>query len=40
MVDVHGVGFYVAWALIVLALAGEGLATLVYWRRSRGDRGA
>jgi hypothetical protein len=40
IVDVRGVSFYVAWALIVLALATEGAAALVYWRRSRGDRGA
>jgi hypothetical protein len=36
IVDVHGAAFYVAWALIVLALASEGTATLVYWRRQRG----
>jgi hypothetical protein len=36
IVDVHGVAFYVAWALIVLALATEALATFVYWRRLRG----
>lgn len=35
VVDVHGVVFYIAWALIVLALAGEALGTLVYWVRSR-----
>jgi hypothetical protein len=40
IVDVHGAAFYVAWTLIVLALATEGAATLVYWRRSRGSRGA
>ena len=40
IVDVRGAAFYVAWALIVLALTTEGVATLVYWRRSRGDRGA
>jgi hypothetical protein len=40
IVDVRGAAFYVAWALIVLALTTEGAATLVYWRRSRGDRGA
>lgn len=33
--DVHGVLFYVAWSLIVLALASEAAATLVFWRRSR-----
>ena len=33
--DVHGVAFYVAWSLIVLALASEGAATLVYWLRGR-----
>jgi hypothetical protein len=36
IVDVHGVAFYVAWALIGLALLSEAAATLVYWRRSRG----
>jgi hypothetical protein len=36
IVDVHGAAFYFAWALIVLALATEALATLVYWRRQRG----
>jgi hypothetical protein len=35
VVDVHGAVFYVAWALIVLALAGEAVGTLVYWVRSR-----
>jgi hypothetical protein len=35
IVDVHGVAFYIAWALIVLALATEAAATLVYWRRQR-----
>lgn len=40
IVDVRGVAFYVAWALIVLALATEALATLVYWRRSRASRGS
>jgi hypothetical protein len=35
IVDVHGVAFYVAWSLIVLALTSEAAATLVYWRRSR-----
>jgi hypothetical protein len=35
-VDVKGVVFYVAWGLIGLALLSEGLATLVYWHRSRG----
>jgi hypothetical protein len=33
LVNVHGVVFYVAWALIVMALATEALAMLVYWRR-------
>ena len=33
--DVHGFAFYVAWSLIVLALASEGAATLVYWLRGR-----
>jgi hypothetical protein len=35
IVDVRGVAFYVAWALIVAALALEALASLVYWRRAR-----
>jgi hypothetical protein len=35
IVDVHGAAFYVAWGLIVLALASEALATLVYWLRGR-----
>jgi hypothetical protein len=38
IVDVRGVAFYLAWALIVLTLATEGLGTLVYWRRSRANR--
>jgi hypothetical protein len=40
IVDVRGAAFYVAWALIVLALATEGAATFVYWRRSRANRAA
>jgi hypothetical protein len=35
IVDVHGVVFYVAWALIVLALVTEAAATFVFWRRTR-----
>jgi hypothetical protein len=35
IVDVHGVAFYIAWALIGLALITEAAATLVYWLRSR-----
>ncbi len=35
VVDVRGAAFYVAWTLIVLALASEAAATLVYWLRSR-----
>jgi hypothetical protein len=35
IVDVRGAVFYLAWTLIVLALASEGAATFVYWRRSR-----
>jgi hypothetical protein len=35
ILGVHGVAFYIAWALIVLALATEALATLVYWQRQR-----
>jgi hypothetical protein len=38
IVDVHGVAFYVAWGLIGLALVTEAAATLVYWRRPRGER--
>ena len=37
LVKVHGLVFYVAWTLIVLALVSEGAATFVYWRRSRRD---
>jgi hypothetical protein len=35
IVDVHGTTFYIAWALIVLALISEGSATLIYWLQSR-----
>ena len=35
IVDVHGAAFYLAWSLIVLALASEAAATLVYWHRAR-----
>jgi len=38
IVDVRGVAFYVAWALIVLAFLSETTATLVYWRRLRASR--
>ena len=34
-VDVHGVVFYIAWALILLALITELAATLVYWLAAR-----
>jgi hypothetical protein len=34
IVDVHGVAFYVAWSLIVLALVSEAAGTVVYWIRS------
>jgi len=37
LVDVHGVAFYFAWGLIGFALLTEAAATLVYWRRARGD---
>ena len=37
IVDVHGAAFYLAWSLIVLALASEAAATFVYWRRSRSE---
>ena len=33
VVDVHGAAFYVAWVLIVLALVGEAIGTLLYWVR-------
>jgi hypothetical protein len=36
IVDVRGFAFYIAWALIGLALASEAAATLVYWLRARG----
>jgi hypothetical protein len=36
IVDVRGVAFYIAWALIVAALVTEALATFVYWSRLRG----
>jgi hypothetical protein len=35
VVDVRGVGFYIAWGLIVAAFVSELLATLVYWLRRR-----
>lgn len=35
IVDVHGVGFYFAWGLIVLALVSEAVSTLAYWILSR-----
>jgi hypothetical protein len=37
IVDVHGVAFYMAWGLIGLSLVSEAAATLVYWRRTRGE---
>ena len=40
IVDVHGAVFYFAWGLIGFALVTETAATLVYWRRSRGGKGA
>jgi hypothetical protein len=33
--DVRGAAFYIAWSLIVLALASEAAATLAFWLRSR-----
>jgi hypothetical protein len=36
-VDVRGAVFYVAWALIVVALVSEAASTFVYWQRSRRD---
>jgi hypothetical protein len=35
VVNVRGVGFYIAWSLIVLAFLSEVAASYVYWRRSR-----
>jgi hypothetical protein len=35
IVDVRGAAFYVAWSLIVFALASEAAATFVYWSRAR-----
>ena len=35
IVDVRDAAFYLAWALIVLALLSEAAATVVYWRRAR-----
>ena len=35
VVDVHGAAFYLAWGLIVLALIGEAVGTLMYWTQSR-----
>jgi hypothetical protein len=35
IVDVRGAAFYVAWSLVVLALASEAAATFVYWSRGR-----
>jgi hypothetical protein len=40
IVDVHGAAFYFAWGLIGFALITEAASTLVYWRRSRGGKGA
>ncbi len=38
LVELSGAAYYAAWALIVGAVVSEGLATLVYQRRSRGSR--
>jgi hypothetical protein len=38
IVDVRGVVFYLAWAMIGLALLSETAAMLVYWHHSRQDR--
>ena len=35
IVEVRGVAFYVALALIVLALLGEAVGTVLYWTRHR-----
>ena len=34
VVNAHGVAFYIAWILIVLAVVTEGVATLAYRRRA------
>jgi len=38
VVNVHGVGFYIAWSLIGLAFLSEVAATVVHWRRARAAR--
>lgn len=38
VVDAHGLVFYIAWGLIVLALVSEGAATFVHWRRAQSGR--
>ena len=38
VVNVRGVGFYIAWSLIGLAFLSEAAATSVHWRRSRVGR--
>jgi hypothetical protein len=38
VVNVRGVGFYLAWSLIGLAFLSEAASTLVYWRRARATR--
>jgi hypothetical protein len=38
VVNVRGVGFYIAWSLIGLAFLSEAAATLAHWRRSRVGR--
>ena len=35
IVDVHGAAYYFALALIVLALVGEAVGTVLYWTRQR-----
>lgn len=35
VVEVRGVTFYLAWSLIVLAVASEAVATGVFWHRAR-----
>jgi hypothetical protein len=40
VVDVHGVVFYIAWTLIVIALVSEAVAMLVYWQRSHRGHGS
>jgi hypothetical protein len=39
VVNVRGVGFYMAWSLIGVAFLSEVVATILHLRRSRAGRG-